>query len=85
MVDTHNKMTIYISAIQKKYSIRNRGQLIVAISRTWFMENKIFFGSKAEKISTMKRVLTHRTQCCDYVDEVFNMITINSDLVLMIT
>ena len=44
------------------------------------MENTIFFGNKAETISVMKRTLTHKTQWCDYIDEVLTMINVNSVL-----
>ena len=78
MGDTYNKMAISISDIQKQYSIWDRGQLIVAISRTRLMENTIFVGNKGETINAMKSILTQRTQWCDYIDEVISIITVNS-------
>ena len=51
---------------------------MVSISRTRLMENAIFFGNKAETISDMNWILKHQTHWCDFIDEVIDMITINS-------
>ena len=57
MGDTHHKMALSISDVQKEYSLWDRGQLIVAISRTRIMKNTIFVGNKTETIKAMKPLL----------------------------
>ena len=39
------------------------------------MKNTIFVGNKSETISALKRLLSHCTQWCDYIDEVINIIS----------
>ena len=77
MGDTYNRMAISVSDIQKIYSLWDKGQLVVIISRTRLMKNTIFVGQKNEIINGLKRLLTKRTQWCDYIDQVISITTVD--------
>ena len=79
MGDTYNKMAISISDTNKDFSLWDRGQLIVALSQTRLMKKTIFVGNKNETINALKRLLTHRTQWCDYISEVININSVSSE------
>jgi hypothetical protein len=76
MGDTYNRMAISVSDIEKLFSLWDRGQLIVILSRTRSMKNTIFVGPKSDTIHALKRLLTQQTQWCDYIDEVVKIMSI---------
>ena len=79
MGDTYNRMAISVSDFEKQYSLWDRGQLIVILSRTRLMKNTIFVGQKQETIRALKRLLTHRSQWSEYIDEVLDITTIHNE------
>ena len=78
MGDTYNRMAISVSNVDKLFSLCDRGQLIVILSRTRIMKNTIFVGPKTETIHALKHLLTQRTQWSDYIGEVMKITTISS-------
>jgi hypothetical protein len=79
MGDTYNIMAISVSDFEKQYSLWDRCQLIVILSRTRLMKNTIFVGQKQETIRALKRLLTHRSQWSEYIDKVLDITTIHNE------
>ena len=67
MGDTYNLMEIPVSDTEKIFSLWDRGQLIVILSRTRIMKNNIFVGPRNEIFRGLKLMLNQRTQWCDYI------------------
>ena len=59
----------------------DKGQMIVILSRTKLAKDTIFVGDKNDTLSALKHLLTRRTQWTDYMEEVLELITINSETV----
>lgn len=79
MGDTLTFMATTISNNDSNFNLWDKGQLIVILSRTKFAKNSIFVGSKTETLNALKELLTSRTQWTDYIEEVLDLITINTD------
>ena len=54
MGDTYNCMEISVSDTEKLFSLWDRGQLVVILSRTKIIKNTIFVGPKDETIRGLK-------------------------------
>ena len=77
MGDTYSRMAISVSDIEKLFALWDRGQLVAILSRTRIMKNTIFVGPNNDTIYALKRMLTQRTQWCDYIEEVIRITSIN--------
>ena len=77
MGDTYNHIEILLSDTEKIFSLWDRGQLIVILSRTRIMKNTIFVGSKNEKNFVLKPLLNQITQWYDYIEEVTKTTNVN--------
>lgn len=78
MGDTLISMATEISLNDPQFRLWDKGQLVVILSRTKRAKNTIFVGSKEDTLATLKNILLKRTQWCDYMDRVLDLITINS-------
>ena len=67
-------MSILVSDTEKIFSLWDRGQLIVILSRTRIIQNTIFVGTKNETIIRFKVILDQITHWCDYIEEVMKII-----------
>ena len=65
MSDTYNGMEILLSDTEKIFSLWDRGQLIVILSRTRIIKNTIFIGTKNETILRFKIILDQITHWID--------------------
>lgn len=79
MGDTYTRMAVAISNLLKLFTLWDRGQLIVILSRTRLMENTIFVGPKTETIKALKNLLVQRTQWCDYISEIMSIVTLDQN------
>ena len=70
MGDTYNCIEILVSNTEKIFSLWDRGQLIVILSRTRIIKDNIFVGKNNETICVLNLMLNQRTQWCDYIKEV---------------
>ena len=80
MGETYNRMAILLSDTEKLFSLWDRGQLIVNLSRTRIMKNDIFVGPKNETICGLKFLLNQITQWCDYIEEVMKITNFNPNI-----
>jgi len=72
-------MATEISLNDPLFRLWDKGQLVVILSRTKTAKDTIFVGNKADTIEALKSILTKKTQWCDYIERVLELITINSD------
>ena len=77
MGDTYNLMAVLVSDTEKLFYLWDFGQFIVILLRTRVMKNNIFFGPKNERIHILKLLFNHRTQWCDYIEEVMTIKNVN--------
>ena len=77
MGEAYNLMAISVSDNKKLFSLWDRGQLVVILSRAWITKNTIFVGPKNETIRGLKFMLNQRTQWCDFIEEVTRIINDN--------
>ena len=78
MGDTLNQMATSISTNNSNFELWDKGQLVVILSRTKFAKDSIFVGSKEETLDAFRQMLLKRNQWTDYVEDVLNIVTINS-------
>ena len=77
MGDTLSSITTTISDKDKNFSIWDKGQLLVIISRTKLAEDTIFVGDKESTLNTMVSILLIRTQWTNYMETILRVITTN--------
>ena len=77
--ETLSSMATEISLNDPLFRLWDKGQLVVILSRTKTAKDTIFVGNKADTIEALKSILTKKTQWCDYIERVLELITINSD------
>ena len=78
MGDTLNQMATSISTNDSNFELWDKGQLVVILSRTKFAKDSIFVGPKEETLTAFKQLLLKRNQWTDYIEDVLNIVTINS-------
>ena len=78
MGDTYESMATMISTTDKNFSLWDKGQLIVIISRTRDPSRTVFVGNKAETLDAFRQLLLKRTQWTDFMEHILDVITINS-------
>ena len=60
------------------FNLWDKGQLVVLLSRTKTAKDTIFVGNKSETLSALKAILMNKSQWSDYIENVLNIVTINS-------
>ena len=78
MGDTLNQMATSILMNNSNFEFWDKGQLVVILSRTKFAKDSIFVGPKEETLDAFRQLLLKRNQWTDYVEDVLNIVTINS-------
>lgn len=78
MGGTFESMASEISISDPNFGLWDKGMLIVLISRTKLPHRTIFVGSKQETLNTLKRVLLRKTQWTDYIENILDIITVNT-------
>ena len=79
MGDTLPSLVTTFSNIDKNYSMWDKGQLLVIISRTKNSKDTIFVGDKEDTLNAMVTILKTRTQWTDHMENILNVVTINSE------
>ena len=77
--DTYESMATKISTTDKNFSLWDKGQLIVIISRTRDPKKTIFVGNKRDTLEALQSLLLKRTQWTDFMEHILDVITINSE------
>ena len=78
MGDTYESMATMISTTDKNFSLWDKGQLIVIISRTRDPKKTIFVGNKGDTLAAFKHLLLKRTQWTDFMEHILEVITVNT-------
>ena len=79
MGDTLQFMATQISTQDSNFSLWDKGQLVVLLSRTKKAENSIFIGPKNETLKALTQLLLSKTQWSNYIEEVLKLVTVNND------
>ena len=77
MGDTLNKVALKMTDVM--FELWDKGQIIVALTRTKFGINVIFVGNKEETIKNIIRLVQVRTQWTDFMENILELITVNND------
>ena len=77
MGDTLVHMATSISNTDCNFSLWDKGQLVVILSRTKVGKKSIFVGPKNDTLSAFRMLLLKKTQWCDFIEEVLELVTIN--------
>jgi hypothetical protein len=72
-------MATEISQHDPNFSVWDKGQLVVLLSRTKRAADTIFVGNKADTLDALKTVLMKKTQWSDYIERVLDLVTVNQD------
>jgi len=80
MGDTLHSMATEISKRNGNFKMWDKGQMIVILSRTKFAKNTIFVGDKNDTLGALTQLLTRKTQWTDYMEDILDLVTINSDI-----
>jgi predicted GIY-YIG superfamily endonuclease len=78
MGDTLIHMATSISNTDPNFNIWDKGQLVVLLSRTNYAIDSIFVGPKEETLAAFRTLLTLKSQWSDYIEDVLELVTINS-------
>ena len=68
-----------VSFTNSNFSMWDKGQMIVIISRTKSGKDTIFVGNKDDTLKALKSLPTRKTQWTDYMEDVLDIITVNSN------
>ena len=79
MGDTLHSMATEISRSNGNFKMWDKGQMIVILSRTKVAKKTIFVGDKNDALAALKQLLTRKTQWTDYMEDILDLVTINSD------
>ena len=79
MGDTWRSLETTLSSADRYYSVWDKGQLLVIISRTKCSEDTIFVGNKESKLNALVSILTTRTQWTEYMENILRVVTINDE------
>jgi predicted GIY-YIG superfamily endonuclease len=77
MGDTLSHMATEISNADFNFSLWDKGQLVVLLSRTKFAANSIFVGNRNDTLNAFRSLIVKKTQWTDYIEEVLGLITID--------
>lgn len=78
MGDTLPSVATSISVRDQNYTLWDKGQLLVIISRTKYAKDTIFVGEKEGTLDALVSLLKCRTQWTDYMERILRIVTINS-------
>ena len=79
MGDTLQFMATQISTKESNFSLWDKGQLVVILSRTKYAKNSIFVGPKNDTLDALTQLLLKKTQWTDYIEDVLDFVTINKN------
>ena len=79
MGDTLRSLATTLSSDDRNYSVWDKGQLLVIISRTKRSEDTIFVGNKESTLNALVSILTTRTQWTEYMENILRVVTINDE------
>ena len=79
MGDTLIKMATSISDSNTNLSVWEKGMLVVLLSRTKYAKDSIFVGSKTDTLAAFRNIITLKTQWSDYIEDILELVTINSN------
>jgi predicted GIY-YIG superfamily endonuclease len=77
MGDTLRYMATQISTNNTNFSLWDKGQLVVILSRTKLAKNSMFIGPKNDTLDALQSLLTKKNQWSDYIEEILSLVTIN--------
>ena len=60
-------------------SVWDKEMLVVLLSRTKYAKDSIFVDSKNNTLTAFRKILTLKTQWTDYIEDILELVTINSD------
>ena len=75
MGDTLNKVAMQLTG--SMFELWDKGQIIVAMTRTKLGKNVIFVGDKQETINAIIKLVQTRTQWTDYMENILSLVTMN--------
>ena len=75
MGDTLNKVAMQLTGAM--FELWDKGQIIVAMTRTKLGKNVIFVGDKQETTEAIIRLVQTRTQWTDYMENILGLVTLN--------
>jgi predicted GIY-YIG superfamily endonuclease len=78
MGDTLLNMATSISARDTNFTMWDKGQLIVILSRTKEAKKSIFVGPKEDTLAAFRSLVCKQTQWSDHMEQVLEIITLNS-------
>jgi predicted GIY-YIG superfamily endonuclease len=79
MGDTLPSIATTFSLIDRNYSVWDKGQLLVIISRTKLARDTIFVGDKESTLDALSSILKSRTQWTDHMENILRVVTTNFD------
>ena len=79
MGDTLNKMITRISIHEKNFTMWDKGQLIVVLSRTKVAKDSVFVGPKKETLDAFRQLMLLKTCWSDHMERVLEVITVNQN------
>ena len=77
MGDTLPSLATTFSNEDRNFSMWDKGQLLVILSRTKESKQTIFVGDKNSTLDALCNILTQRTQWTDYMEQILKIITMN--------
>ena len=77
MGDTLPSLATSLSTTDSNYSMWDKGQLLVILSRTKLAKDTIFVGNKENTLDALVSLLKTRTQWTQYMEEILKIVTIN--------
>ena len=78
MGDTLSRMSIEMSSTNRKFALRDKGDLIVILSRSKFAKKIIFVGNKMNTLDLLLNILMKKCSWSSYMDQVLDTITLNN-------
>ena len=79
MGDTLPSIATTFSLIDRNFSVWDKGQLLVIISRTKLAKDTIFVGDKESTLDALSSILKSRTQWTDHMENILRVVTTNFD------
>lgn len=70
-------MATEISMANPDFTIWDKGQLIVILTRTKRGKDTIFVGNKQDTLDALKNLLLSQTQWTNYIEHILSIVTVN--------
>lgn len=77
MGDASPFMASQISSCDSSFSMWDKGQLAMILSRSDYAKNSIFIGPKNDTLDALTQLLLKKTQWTDYIENVLEIVAIN--------